>query len=424
MTVELATGLSEFDAPGSLTVFTYDFRILEDDDLFVFINGVLQTLNIDYTIQNKTNTSGQIAFVVAPPAGVAVRVERRTDLDQEVNFQIFGPFAAQNNELVHDKPTLILQEVISGGRGSIARNSRNLTVSVAPHEVTVANDIGTNAVIPGWDGSGIAGMFHGEHNDEDAPEDGTVVTEDEGYTWMVTGDDGPGAGPYPMMEFAALGVYDEQTGIAQSNQQTFVCLFRQSADTGGSFNTLMATMNGAVYRVRMHIYDSDNVAFSSSQSKLSVRVHNSAFGTICHLHSINVVADGLNHLVFFSFDGDTGNAIFYIDGVDADDVTNPDRVAPTTGTMYSTNVDAYVGGFSTLNLRFDGKIGFCGMRDAYLTNPLDFMTLNEPKTLDEVGWTEWGAQPDWWHKYGTMESNAGAKSNMNITGTITGPTQD
>jgi hypothetical protein len=124
MTVELATGLSEFDAPGVLSVFTYDFRILQDDDLFVYIDGVLQVLGVDYTIQNQANNSGQVAFTVAPSSGSAVRIERRTDLNQLVDFQIFGPFAAQNNELVHDKPTLILQEVISGGRGSIARNSK------------------------------------------------------------------------------------------------------------------------------------------------------------------------------------------------------------------------------------------------------------------------------------------------------------
>ena len=97
MTVESATGLSEFDAPGGLTVFQYDFRVLEDDDLFVFEAGILQTLGSDYFIQNKTNISGEVAFVVAPPSGVSIRIERRTDLDQEVDFQVFGPFAAQNN---------------------------------------------------------------------------------------------------------------------------------------------------------------------------------------------------------------------------------------------------------------------------------------------------------------------------------------
>jgi hypothetical protein len=55
-----------------------------------------------------------------------------------------------------------------------------------------------------------------------------------------------------------------------------------------------------------------------------------------------------------------------------------------------------------------------------LTNWSDFMDgQGNPKQLDEISWTEWGAQPLFWNANGDMEANAGSAGNMSKNGTIT-----
>ena len=66
-------------------------------------------------------------------------------------------------------------------------------------------------------------------------------------------------------------------------------------------------------------------------------------------------------------------------------------------------------------------MGHFGYRDAYLTNPLDFMSGSSPKVIDEVTWTEWGAQPSFWNQYCQMTDNKGSIANMTQLGTVTGP---
>jgi len=194
MTVEASNALNEFVSDGVRRLYTYDFRILEDDDLFVFVNGVLTT---DYIIQNKTNISGQIVFNTAPADLATIAISRRTDITQEVDFFAFAPFAAQNNELIHDKPTMILQEAISGGRGNVARGARNLAVSRTIEDVTVINDRGEDAVIPVWSGvDDLAGMSAGEVGP--APVNGLATTELPGYIWYEPGSGSPPVPPIPL----------------------------------------------------------------------------------------------------------------------------------------------------------------------------------------------------------------------------------
>jgi hypothetical protein len=137
------------------------------------------------------------------------------------------------------------------------------------------------------------------------------------------------------------------------------------------------------------------------------------------LSDTSYLDDGV-HSLFFSFDGDAGTAVFMIDGVNADDTGNSERIAPTIGTMAIGGAEVFTVGASGTGTTFlAGEVGFVGCRNAYLTDYSTFFDAdNNPIELDEASWTEWGAQPLLWNEHGEMVNNLGSTGNAAKNGTI------
>lgn len=228
-----------------------------------------------------------------------------------------------------------------------------------------------------------------------------------------------------MMTFDGSSGYYSKTGVTTSgNLITATLRFNRASFTGGANEIGAIAFKAAGSAAIMHFtfFPSDWAA-AARRDKLRVLVQNSAGTIICQLFSIDDVMDGADHMSFFAFDGDAGTAVFYIDGVDADDTGNADRIAPTTGTLPSGSDMVVSYGANPVPSNYaDADIGYSGFRLAYLTNPTDFYhPTNGLQELDESGWTEWGAQPLFWNQYGTMTDNKGSGGNMTANGTITGP---
>ena len=75
--------------------FTLDFPFIDEDNLVVTLDGVVKTLNTDYTVINKTNNTAagvgflsgaRIQFTVVPSSG-AVKVVRDTNLEATSTFK-------------------------------------------------------------------------------------------------------------------------------------------------------------------------------------------------------------------------------------------------------------------------------------------------------------------------------------------------
>ena len=160
-----------------------------------------------------------------------------------------------------------------------------------------------------------------------------------------------------------------------------------------------------------------------ARNKLQVKTLNSAGTKICSLYSINDMSDSIDHMLLYSFDGDAGNAVFRIDGVNGDDTGHALRTAPTTGTLEATALtDIGIGADQAGNNKTAGNLGFCGYRDAYLTNYSDFMYGSTPRELDTTTWGEWGAQPGVFAITGKLDTdNLGSYGAFTKNGTITGP---
>ena len=254
--------------------------------------------------------------------------------------------------------------------------------------------------------------------------DATAVATDIATGKTAYGPDGlvTGTGVYSpaMMEFdGSTGWYSDATPTGMTgNKQTVVARFKIASFTGGGLQRLVRledTINNS--RLSLLLYASDHTT-TERRSKIEFYVSDSAGAGKCHLLTIDVVADDTMHTVFASYDGDNGNATFYIDGVDADDTGFTSRVAPATGTLGSPD-DLGIGANNSGANKVTGDIGFVGMDNTYLTNWSDFMeTDGRPKQLDESGWTEWGAQPLFWNEAGDMINNLGSAGNMTKNGTI------
>jgi hypothetical protein len=74
------TGPTTLSGNGTITSFSFTWGYLEDNDVKVYVNGVLKTLGTDYNL----NTPGTVAFGTAPANGASVQISRITDAAYEV----------------------------------------------------------------------------------------------------------------------------------------------------------------------------------------------------------------------------------------------------------------------------------------------------------------------------------------------------
>ena len=212
------------------------------------------------------------------------------------------------------------------------------------------------------------------------------------------------------------------TYTAAGSQCTIVGRFKINSFTGTStvYTIARASDSTQTYaRAYVLAYASDH-----STANYADRVHllaqNTAGTTICRLISPTGYLDGEWHSFIAAFDASAGTAVWIIDGVDADDTGNGSRTAPTTGTV-NTGAGCYftVANAATTSLNpMTGSLGFIGMKNAYITDyTLFFNSYNDPLKLNEVSWTEWDGQPDYWSESCDFVNNAGSAGNATQVGT-------
>lgn len=228
------------------------------------------------------------------------------------------------------------------------------------------------------------------------------------------------------MRYDGLTGYYGKTGIIAPtpNLITGVFRFTTNSQTGGGVQTI-CWANGVGTQPFLNVYvgDSDH-ANTDIRDKLVVITRDNGGTDLCALISDVTVTDGSSHVGFYAYDGVNGTAIFVLDGSDADDTGNASRVAPVVGNPNSGTGAVSVGSNSAgfASELFDGDVSFFGYRHVYLTNWSDFMKNNgNPKELDEIGWTEWGSQPEYWNAAGEMDDNKGTLASLDRFGTVQGP---
>lgn len=96
---------------GSVKTFQFNWQFQGVDSIKVFVDGVPQTLNTDYTLTYPDNKKyGTVVFITAPANGANVSIKRQTPRTQDKYFPNQEQFNANEVEAAFDKQTLISQE--------------------------------------------------------------------------------------------------------------------------------------------------------------------------------------------------------------------------------------------------------------------------------------------------------------------------
>lgn len=109
MTVSLQTPINQHTANGVTTVFAYTFKILDADDLTVYLNDVEVTTG--FTVDGVGGGSGgTVTFSPAPASGVIVTLVRDMDLIRETDYQNSGDFLSETVNTDFDRIWMAIQQ--------------------------------------------------------------------------------------------------------------------------------------------------------------------------------------------------------------------------------------------------------------------------------------------------------------------------
>ena len=104
MTVTANTTRNDYVGNGQ-SVYSYTFQLNDASDVTVYLDGVVQTLNTHYTVENVgVGTGGTITFTLVdennnpihPTASNVISIAMEMDLDRDTNYQQSGLFAASD----------------------------------------------------------------------------------------------------------------------------------------------------------------------------------------------------------------------------------------------------------------------------------------------------------------------------------------
>lgn len=196
MTLASPDNVISYSANGVQTVFPVPFYFLDDADLYVYTITAanvptLKAITTDYTVSGAGDQAGgDVTFLVAPAAGLTVRIYRFAPFTQGTDYVENDPFPAETHERAIDKLTMLCQQLAQRTGGT------TFSIDATEHLALSTNDIGV------WDGLGREAT-----NFADPTENDSLATKQ-----FVT-DQISGAGNVPAPILAEVGKFLEATGV-------------------------------------------------------------------------------------------------------------------------------------------------------------------------------------------------------------------
>lgn len=116
MTVSSTTNKISYTGNGVNKTFAFNFKVFEASDLYVYVDAVLKTLDVDYTVPGIIwpLESGNVVFTDTygpPPVGSVVLIYRWLPLTQLMDLVEGGQFAADTLEDSIDRLVMIAQQL-------------------------------------------------------------------------------------------------------------------------------------------------------------------------------------------------------------------------------------------------------------------------------------------------------------------------
>ena len=114
MTVSTTTRKNSYTGNGSTTAFAYGFRIFNDSDLKVYVDGTLKSLTTHYTVSGAGSASGgNVTFTSGntPPDTKSVVIIRELPRTQATDYVDNSALSATSLEDTADKNLMLIQEI-------------------------------------------------------------------------------------------------------------------------------------------------------------------------------------------------------------------------------------------------------------------------------------------------------------------------
>lgn len=111
MTVPSQTPVSTHVGNGITTSFAYGFKLLDDDDLTVSVDGVAKTLGVDYTVTGVgVDAGGNVVFGAAPANLASIALVREVTIERLTDYQYSGDFQSPTVNRDFDRVIMMLQD--------------------------------------------------------------------------------------------------------------------------------------------------------------------------------------------------------------------------------------------------------------------------------------------------------------------------
>ncbi len=163
MTVSTTGNRAEYSLNATTASFAFasggvNFTVFDDDDLKVYVNGVLKTKTTHYTVSINTSNEGTVTFVSSPTdhrpvSGDKVIIVREVPLTQNTNYQNNNIFDAETLETSIDLETMKSQQISSKTDRAIKFADDVLGVDSNVTEISTGGTERANKII-GFDSNG------------------------------------------------------------------------------------------------------------------------------------------------------------------------------------------------------------------------------------------------------------------------------
>ncbi len=115
MTVDATTPRVQHVTNGIQDTFAFAFRVIEGDDIEVFLNDSFvpespATYTVNLSVGPPPGQNGGDVVMNVPPAAGTLTIQRRTDRTQETDYVPFDAFPAETHETALDKAMMTAQE--------------------------------------------------------------------------------------------------------------------------------------------------------------------------------------------------------------------------------------------------------------------------------------------------------------------------
>ena len=94
---------------GVISQYNYPFRILEENDLIVFVDDVEQSSGFTITGVNQAN-GGTVNFTIAPQVGSTIILQRFVTKDRSIEYTIGGKMDAETFNYDFDRTVMMIQD--------------------------------------------------------------------------------------------------------------------------------------------------------------------------------------------------------------------------------------------------------------------------------------------------------------------------